>query len=488
MSKTKENGPSPFEARAKKLGHDINVIKRKGIQSTVIRVKTLKDLRDLMGPSNPGVRAGRREDYRELYLTREQGNMLRKIEAYVIADADLTAAEIRHIERRHFPIEVEAVSKETHTVAANTVWLIETSGMNKYFNFSVLTMEPGSQIEIKNTPLTLKCDSLIRQEPANGAASTSVGYDIGILGVTQDRLVRLTLPSRTFSSVLDGEPHPTSALIASFTAAQLPLSAKGDISVLAEKVSWLIVDRAVQGGLGAAYALDLDITDSTKINVRSITLPGVNGDPGTDGPPGEQGQCKNSGAECGTPATNGISGGPGGNGSRGTNALPGLDSLPAEIEIGELNGNLVVFSQGGNGSRGGSGGNGGKGGNGGHGGNAKYCCALGCAGAVGGDAGRGGDGNDGGTGGNGGNAQPVHITVNPAQKNQVQGYSLPSLVGFGGLPGAEGAPGMPGVAGLPDGYGAPKGSPGNTNSPGKPGNLGGHGEHPGLAGPVYINK
>jgi hypothetical protein len=192
--------------------------------------------------------------------------------------------------------------------------------------------------------------------------------------------------------------------------------------------------------------------------------------PGNNGSGGQCDSCGGIVKSDGTNGTNGHAGLPGGD---GRNAGNGANAPDVNIDIGELQGRLVVLNTGGAGGDGGRGGNGGTGGNGGNGGSDVKCGATYGDGGNGGNGGDGGNGGNGATGGNGGNGGFVTVKYRPAGDSSVNKQDVGGSGGRAGDPGAGGHGGSGGASG---GRGASPGGPGTNGKPGVPGQPGQSGQ------------
>lgn len=168
------------------------------------------------------------------------------------------------------------------------------------------------------------------------------------------------------------------------------------------------------------------------------------------------------------------------NGKHGTHGDSGADGADGrnggmckitEITIRQLEGNLRIFSQAGNGGNGGQGGHGGNGGNGGNGSRGYKLMSGILSSGSGGNSGDGGHGGKGGHAGHGGLSSNIYVCVPQEQAHQVHCHSLPSCggeAGKGGLAGTAGIAGINGGAPFP----AADGQQGQDGLNGKPGKEG----------------
>jgi hypothetical protein len=347
-------------------------------------------------------------------------------------------------------------------------------------NISTLTMGAGSRIIIRNAVLSLTCQKLIRQ--SGGTAVGDGNYDIAVLGANPDEVLRLQVAS-TFSAGLN-QGTISVALVTAFGTAN-PLSTNALVMVITPGQAWRLIDY----GNNRTYSLVVNPGDSSKILVFRVAMQGAVGPRPNDGYKGTAGTCKCSGSEPGDRGGIGQEPAASGAGGPGSTGFEGLPSMRSELNIGNLEGILVIRTQGGNGAQGGMGGSGGDGARGGEGGDGTRCAGTCTWGGDGGKGGKAGDGGKGGTGSNGGFAADLYVTLaNPAQASQIIPSTLPSLAGLAGAGGRPGKPGAGGAGGSGVSHNICGG--GNTGPNGDGGALGeagSPGERGGLAGRIIIN-
>lgn len=307
-------GASAFEQRAARLGHDLAVLRREGEHTTIRRVATIEELRDLLGP--------RLKDNRRLAGTTPAdaiphpvGAVAAEIQDYLFRDGELSE-RTRILTASAFPIDVEIVSIDHWVIPAGQTEELGPSASPIVRHCNKLTIEAGGKLIVRNSYFGLECEEIEVHEIAEGADPQSA-FHIGILG-------------------RDGGEGKSGAL----GAAGAP-GKEGVAGTCSGAIGW-------QGG-----------------------GPGSRGENGKDGGEGHDG-------ECGLPAlqaritvnasisgqlvikTQGGAGGKGGSGGQGGDGGPG--------GAGGRQGLCMIFPSGG--GKGGDGGDGGDGGPGGRGGEA----------------------------------------------------------------------------------------------------------------------
>ncbi len=482
-----------FLAMARALGHDTEALGGGEGYRTRLRLESLEQARALVQVPEE-VRAQRAEVFATSQACQDETFWQRfdKAMAYVFGAGELTAAD-RFFCDRLFPMDIEAVSLPDKVLQPNEVWDLGTSTAPVIVNLGTLTMMPGSRIVIRNTVLRFSCQTLVRQTSAGVAGIEfpraaaphfdyqSGNYDIGIFGLNPDQYRWLQVATGTYAPGLNSG-QVTPELVNAFAAASLPLTTNARVSVLSPDHAWRIVDASY----GRTYSLVVDPGDAGQIDVFQLAMEGSAGGAGGAGGPGTDGTCTCSGSEPGNGGTTGGMGSGGALGGAGVAGPHGLPGLRADIEIGDLQGNLVIMTRGGDGAQGGRGGPGGPGGKGGKGGYGSRCAATCDDGGSGGTGGDGGQGGSGGQGGNGADAFDIFVTVPPAQKAQVTPVALASNAGLAGPGGSGGGAGAGGDAGGAAMY-CHGGSQGSEGKPGSSGSAGKAGDHGGLAGRIIIN-
>ena len=176
---------STFHDRARALGHSIEALESGAEITSTIKVDDIDCLRTLLLDGAP---PDVREERAEAIFTRlgplpdpasdgSETGILARVTAFIYGDADLDAMD-RERTKHLFPMYVTAISALNKTI--NSPWDLGESLNVMIVNLGTLTMEAGSSIFIKNTPLQFTVDNVIR----NGAPPPNVNYDIAILGVT----------------------------------------------------------------------------------------------------------------------------------------------------------------------------------------------------------------------------------------------------------------------------------------------------------------
>jgi hypothetical protein len=361
---------SDFQARARALGHDLKGVgPGQGVNST-ITVHNIDELRQVLYDNAPiDTRAQRAAAIRAEYPeVDDESNatgdtLMRRIEEYVYGDAPISQLDRQRIHTL-FPTSVVAVSIADKTLQPGEVWDLGTSSSVAVVNLGTLTMESGSSIVIRNTVLSFKVDTLVR----NTGSTTGPNYDLAILGATGATGTTGNTggaggngsggsPGTCSSPGISGDPGGPGQTG--------PAGGKGAYGG--------------QGGLGLA-SLTADINIGTGgitgsagqfiILTRSGTggIGGVGGAGGAGGAGGVGG----TGATCGCEGTNGGNGGRGGTGGAGgTGGDGGNGSNGSDIYVlvptGQRN-RVVRVMQPAPPGNGGTGGNGGAGGSGGGGG------------------------------------------------------------------------------------------------------------------------
>jgi hypothetical protein len=482
MSMTlKQEQSRQFYNLAEQMGHDIHALRDGSTQSTLIKADSLERARELLSRATPQERQVRGQLFLDRVQNRQSRALLRhdRAEAFVFANGELSDTD-HHFIANYLPIPVWALSVEDKVLAPNEVWDLGTSGPAVVLNISTLTMGAGSRIIIRNAVLSLTCQKLIRQ--SGGTAVGDGNYDIAVLGANPDEVVRLQVAS-TFSADLN-QGTISAALVTAFGTAN-PLSTNALVMVITPGQAWRLIDY----GNNRTYSLVVNPGDSSKILVFRVAMQGAVGPRPNDGYKGTAGTCKCSGSEPGDRGGIGQEPAASGAGGPGSTGFEGLPSMRSELNIGNLEGILVIRTQGGNGAQGGMGGSGGDGARGGEGGDGTRCAGTCTWGGDGGKGGKAGDGGKGGTGSNGGFAADLYVTLaNPAQASQIIPSTLPSLAGLAGAGGRPGKPGAGGAGGSGVSHNICGG--GNTGPNGDGGALGeagSPGERGGLAGRIIIN-
>lgn len=197
------------------------------------------------------------------------------------------------------------------------------------------------------------------------------------------------------------------------------------------------------------------MTTLADATIRIIGSHGADGLSGIDGengvqpadPNGKDGSCKSR--WFGTDCTCSESGKPGGNaptvGYPGHHGTPGAPAPSFTLNVGTVEGALIIFSQGGHGGKGGDGGDGGKGADGGNAGQFNESCGTKCLDgdcdfALGGTGGNGSNAGDGGHGGDGGDGGPITVFYRKMETQLIAQSQ-------GGLPGSFGKAGQFGPGG-----------------------------------------
>jgi hypothetical protein len=467
---------SAFEVLAGKLGHAVSDAKAQGGVTTEVEVRSIEELRVLLGPLD-GEERRRRHGF--LHPPKD---FRARVEAFLLGDGEVSEQDGKTLAGR-FPIKVQATSLVDKTLPANYVWDLGTSAMPVVVNLDTLTMEPGSRIEIRNTVLRFSCNRLVRNSapPAARGAAAAATYDFGIFGANTDEVSLLSLDKATYKDGLNGGTV-AAALIAAFRQGGLNLAPNAKVTVLDPNVEWRIADFE----LTSTFSLVVEPETPTTISVFQLAMEGSMGSTGGPGTAGAAGDCVWGEGWCEEEAQPGNPGGPASDGGPGGPARNGLPGLRADISVGTLVGALTIQTRGGNGAMGGKGGTGGSGGRGGDGGRGEGCGDNPCNGGAGHDGQPGGNGGPGGKGGNGGPMADIFVTVGTGVENvtPVAQPSAPGLPGPGGDPGAGGGAGTGGAAG---GGKAQKGPDGQAGRAGSPGALGTGGDTGGLAGRIIIN-
>lgn len=213
---------------------------------------------------------------------------------------------------------------------------------------------------------------------------------------------------------------------------------------------------------GSAVQLDVG-------NFCNIGEDGYRGDAGSPGGNGATGMTGSPAVDKGNgshgfQAGQGGAGAPGRHGRGGGNGSRGQDSQPVELQIGVLEGPLVLVNHGGTGGDGGNGGCGGAGGIGGPGGAGTDHFAQGRQG----QGGVGGHGGKGGDGGHGGDADAIYLSY----LTMTEGSSITVIPSKGrGAHGGTGGVGGRGGVGDPNGIDGLDGEAGNSGDDGRVGAI-----------------
>ena len=171
-----------FWSIAEALGHTSALKSSGGEVRTRIKPESLPHLRSLLSRASDEEREARGayffdRDHVKARQDRPEGHHDRA-HAYLFADGELPQHPAIDAYLEH--LDLEAVSVQNKTLAPDEVWDLGTSTNPVVLNLGTLTMGPGARIEIRNSILSLTCQTLIRE---SGGGSGSANYDIGILGV-----------------------------------------------------------------------------------------------------------------------------------------------------------------------------------------------------------------------------------------------------------------------------------------------------------------
>ncbi|HEX6370727.1 MAG TPA: hypothetical protein VF006_17555 [Longimicrobium sp.] len=236
--------------------------------------------------------------------------------------------------------------------------------------------------------------------------------------------------------------HPRSGLaVHAFETLHVPAGAPLEVRAADGGPVHLVVGR-ISADAGAHLSLPSGTVDvmhvaaTDELTLRFVGRDGVDGPAGSPGSDGAHGHGNAPGEAGGT-------------GGHGRNGEHGMDVLDTVMNLGALDGGLVVYARGGNGGNAGPGGPGGAGG------------AAGAQGLQGGAGGPGGPGGNGGFGGNGGT---ITLNVRSVPPDSVRISTPPSQ---GGAEGAGGAGGR-GGGGAQPGPPGPAGPAGRPGAPGAP--------------------
>ncbi|MCB0628194.1 MAG: hypothetical protein R2824_02005 [Saprospiraceae bacterium] len=377
---------SEFKAKAKKLGHDPDLLILGETLVSHFTLPTLQMCREIVSDATAEERRERAKHFfNEQLIARSRlgQGMHDRGESIVFAEGQMKESDLASL-AHHLPVHVKAWSILYKRVPAGEVWDVsaraEEWGLSKMeelytaVNIGTLVLEPGASMVIRGNVFSLLCQELIvlPDQPKDA-------YQIGILPTPFPvDIDKGTHHGSDGIDGLDGTPGQDG----------LPMDLE-------------------YGTLGAM--------------IRTLPDPlSLDGQAGTNGKAGTDGQKGKNGGMC----------------------------KIAELSIRKLSGPLAVFSQAGKGGNGGQGGNGGSGGNGGH-GTAGYKGVSGnIKGGQGGDGGNGGQGGRGGHGANGGLSSNIYLSVLPKSEQQISMHSLPSEGGIGGQGGQGGAGGFGGRGGI----------------------------------------
>ncbi|WP_118986388.1 hypothetical protein [Photorhabdus sp. CRCIA-P01] len=188
----------------------------------------------------------------------------------------------------------------------------------------------------------------------------------------------------------------------------------------------------------------------------AIGAAGATGNSGANGIAGSPGlQNKHT---CVVGTTSGTDGIKGSSGARGSDGEPGGEATRLTVVCTHVDGQIQLWSMGGDGGKGGNGGRGGGGGDGGKGGHGSFYGGIAdyrhyhtdntlcqpADGGCGGDGGDGGDGGNGGCSGDGGDIDFSYSTGNP----HIMSQSAPGMIAPGGRGGYGGKGGNGGIGGI----------------------------------------
>ncbi len=327
-----------------------------------------------------------------------EAGILRRVAAFIYGDAPLDPID-RKRTAHLFPMAVSALSAKSKTISAP--WDLGESKNLCIVCLGTLTMEDGSSIFIKNTPLQFKVDTLIR----NGAPPPGINYDIAILGVTGAAGTAGSIGGMSNPGGTGINGNCASPGIQGDAGKQGNVGATGGVG----GTGGLVGDG--KASLSATIVITTGITGSVgAISILTQSGAGGTGGPGGTGGTGATGGVGGVGATCGCEGTNGGPGGTGGTGGQGGiggtggNGVPGND-IYVTVPPGQKNKIIVVpplNAPGGVGGLGGATGPAGGGGAGGGGG--KHHDS-------GGGGGGGAQGTQGQKGATGGVGVPGHIYV-----------------------------------------------------------------------------
>ncbi len=358
-----------FWSIAKILGHDEALKAGSNEVTTTIKPKNLEHARELFSRCGAEERAKRQKIFfdRIGYRARRPEGRHDRAFSYILADGQLNPDDEAPVDVYLKHLDIQATSIGNMTLGPNEVKNLGTSTTPVILNIDVLTMEPGSRLEIYNTVLSLTCQKVIRNGSTAPSASAA-NYDIGIFGVKPPP------PAESAKGGVGGEGdhgdegtckcsgtepgnNGTKGLIGGQGGEGAP-GGPGDDGLPALLAEITILESLT--GTSAALAI--------KSQGGAGAVGGKGGKGGTGGVGGKGGDGKRCAGTCtnggdGGPGGPGGLGGPGGQGGNGATAEDVLVTVPADVFKRIFR--IPLASEAGDGGPGGDPGDGGDGGPGG---------------------------------------------------------------------------------------------------------------------------
>ncbi|MBL7782394.1 MAG: hypothetical protein JNM22_14310 [Saprospiraceae bacterium] len=372
-----------FADRARRLGHDLDMLRSGAEICTYITVPNLEEAAYKLSYASAEQKEARKATFfHESVLARRRlGQGMHDRGEAAVMTGDVMPDSDAHGLGNHLPLHAKVVSVWHKVIPAGQVWDLSVRGdvwglddMEELYvtlNVGTLVFEPGATLIVQGNVFSMLCQQMICS-PIAGKTACHIGI----------------LPT-PFS--VDGGHGPMDG--ADGQAGDAGASGQdGKTLMLSQSLLGPVLQQAVQPG-------DLNGTN------------GQNGERGADGKRGRNG---------------------------------GMCKL-TELAIRNIDGHLVVMAKGGQGGNGGNGGQGGNGGNGGNGTRGAVTLTAVIPDGLGGSGGQGGDGGQGGNGGNGGLSSNIYINVKPADETKVSRIALPALPGEGGQGGQGGQAGTGGM-------------------------------------------
>jgi hypothetical protein len=242
--------------------------------------------------------------------------------AYVFADFELGEDDKEQLAPL-FPMAVRAISVKNKTLRPGEVWDLGTSTSPQNINVGTLTMESGSSIVIRNTPLELTIQNLV----LNSGNTPGPNYHLAILGA----------PGRNGETGRPGDPGQTG-----ITGRDGVCEGTKDGGPGGDGMDGMDGMTGARGTNGLP-ALTATITIEDQIQGNKFVVLTRSGDGGNGGRGGSGGRggdggrgggADKCGCNCGTPG-NGGNGGDGGKGANGGNGGDGTKGMHIYLKVPE---------------------------------------------------------------------------------------------------------------------------------------------------------